>query len=302
MYVQSENIITAYAKVNLNLEVLNLREDGYHNIFSVMAHIELNDLLKLDKFVIKEFSGIEINIKPTEGSFSNIIEELPVEENLIFKAAQELSVKLNKTFQANFSICKNIPAGAGLGGGSADAAAALTLLYKAMDIPFLDIMDLAANIGADAPFALCEGAAICEGIGEKITQLAVTLPHFVLLINNGDHIDTRWAYKTLNRSSEFNIDDDYIIQKKEKIQKAFNAKKWNDFFDLCTNDFEENVFNKYPKIAFAKEELIKNGADFSIMTGSGSTMIGLFSDEDRANIVFEKMRNTNKWVYLTKFV
>jgi len=305
MYAQLENKVTAYAKVNLNLEVLNLRNDGYHNIFSIMAHINLNDLLKLDKFVIKEFSGIEIDIKPMDhikGSFSNIIEDLPVEKNLIFKAAQKLSVKLNKAFEAKFSICKNIPAGAGLGGGSTDAVAALVLLCGAMDVSLSDIMDLAANIGADVPFALCQGTAICEGIGEQITQLPAILPHFVLLVNDGYHIDTKWAYEKLNRNTEYKVDEAKSFQKKERIQKAFNDKKWNNFFDLCTNDFEENVFKEYPKIASVKEKLAEYGADFSIMTGSGSTMIGLFSDEDKANIVAEKMRNTNKWVYLTKFV
>ena len=301
MCVKLENVITAYAKVNLHLEVLNLRNDSYHNIFSVMAHIGLNDLLKLDKFVIiKKFNGIEIDIKPLKGSFSSIIEELPVEKNLIFKAAQKLSTKLNKSFKADFSISKNIPAGAGLGGGSADAAAALVLLCNSMGVSLSDCMDF--NIGADVPFALCKGTAICEGIGEQITQLPIVLPHFVLLVNDGYHIDTKWAYEELNRSTNFKVDESEIMQKKEEIQKAFNDKKWNIFFDLCTNDFEEKVFYKYPKLAFIKEKLMEYGADFSIMTGSGSTIIGLFSNEDKANIVAEKMRNKNKWVYLTKFV
>ena len=165
-----ENIIKAYAKINLHLEILNKREDGYHNILSIMAKTELFDLLKLEKINLYDKKAIEtkVSIKNSGGIFKDEIDKIPENDNLITKAVLSYLDKINKSAEIEFSITKNIPTGAGLGGGSSDAASALKILNKnIMGLNDEELFDIGKKIGADVPYCLVNTPAICEGIGER---------------------------------------------------------------------------------------------------------------------------------------
>ncbi len=162
--------IRAHAKVNLHLEVLNRRDDGYHNIFSLMASVALHDLLKLEESSARELSGgidIAVAVKNNGGIHGSVIDSIPAHENLIARAATLYYERAGMNGKAVFSIEKNIPAGAGLGGGSSDAAAALKLLNGRLG-KFRDdeLAEMGSKIGADIPYCLHGGFAIGRGIGE----------------------------------------------------------------------------------------------------------------------------------------
>lgn len=287
----------AFAKINLSLEVLGKRMDGYHDILSTMASVEMHDLLKLKQ--IKKTNG-QINISiDVSGKYKSIFDEIDLKNNLIYKAAEKYCENCSFGFDAKLYLEKNIPSGAGLGGGSADAAAMLRILNKMFELYSPEQLNrIASVVGADVPFCLMNGIAICEGIGEIILPLDVNLNYFVVIANDGIHIDTKKAYKMLDANLTKNYD---IFNKKSKLIAQLNKGILDGNYQCFINDFESVVFNGHISIKDLKTFFVQNDADFSLMSGSGSSVYGLYSELEKAQIVCEKLKTKCRNVFLTGF-
>jgi len=290
----------AHAKLNLHLEVLNKRSDGYHNLISIMSLVALSDLLKLENLVVESNSDIHIKMNTVTGQYSGIITSMSVSDNLIAKAAQKYLERAELGGELVFSIEKNIPHGAGLGGGSADAAAMLRILDKKLGILSKEeVLDIAKELGADVPFCYQGGMALCEGIGEIISHIDLKdndFPHIVIA-NDGTQVNTGEAYSSLNRDLEINHEN---MSKKEKLIDCLkgNVENWkNTFF----NDFESPVFTTHPHLKDLKDEMITCKSDFTMMSGSGSSIIGFFRSLKDANKAVLHFKSQNIGVFLTEF-
>ncbi|HNX24695.1 MAG TPA: 4-(cytidine 5'-diphospho)-2-C-methyl-D-erythritol kinase [Spirochaetota bacterium] len=289
----------SYAKINIHLEVLNRRSDNYHNLFSLFAEVDLCDLLKLEDYTLSNNSGeVSVEILNNGGDFSSIVEEIPVEKNLITIAVKKYMASIGRGGHFIFSITKNIPSGAGMGGGSSNAAAALKIVSGVLEREIDDeLRNSASSTGSDVPFFLEGGFAFVEGRGELVSRLDFNDESFILLVNNGIHINTGSAYNSLKRAV---FDTVINCSDRKRIISEGIARK-QDWKNLFKNDFETGIFSSYPQIGFIKENLYDYGAFFASMTGSGSTVFGLFSDEYSAKNVQKILENDGNRVYFTKF-
>lgn len=296
--IPEKYIIKSCAKVNLHLEVLNKREDHYHDIFSLMAELELSDLLKLESFSLKGTRDrVSVEIINNGGLCSSVTDEVPAGKNLITVAVKNYMSQKGIGGDFRFGIEKNIPSGAGLGGGSSNAAAALIAVARALGNDIDDDMRRAASMtGSDVPFFLCGGFAFVEGRGDIVYSLDYEDPSFVLLVNNGIHIDTGVAYKNLNRATD--ITAECSERRKNIYGKIFTRSDWKMLF---RNDFEKIIFGLYPELASLKEKMYNLNSFFSAMSGSGSTVFGLFEDRGEALFAQSELEKEGNNVYFTKF-
>lgn len=284
---------TACAKVNLHLEVLNRRDNGYHNIFSLMVSADACDLLQLEELEISpENIPVRISILPRGGTHEWLMSTVPQQENLIVQAAKAYFAKAGIRGSVVIGVQKNIPAGAGLGGGSSDAAATLRLLNSQMHY-FKDeeLLKLASTIGADVPYCLLGGYAICEGIGDVVVPLEGRLRYRVLIVQKNLHISTRQAYEALGRQTGYHVSLNEIEQKKKIFEEGVRKGDIGIFKDVLKNDFEEFAFRNFPELEGFKKQLNNCGADYATMTGSGSNIVGIFSDYEalrRAEKLFQE--------------
>lgn len=253
--------ITAPAKINLGLEVLYRRPDSYHEINTIFIRTCLQDELT---FSLKE-ENITIQMSP------NL--DLEQKNNLIFKAAELLKQNFNIRKGVDILVNKKIPSGAGLGGGSSDAASTLLALNKLWEINCSEneLSEIALQLGSDVPYFLKEGAAFAQGRGEKLEYFDYQLNCPILLVNPNIHIPTPWAFNELNRSTGKKQGTNF----KSLLEKNI---PFDDFGQYFKNDFEEVVFKQYPEIERIKAIMLKNGATFASLSGSGSTIYGLYRD------------------------
>lgn len=268
--------VRANAKINLHLEVLGTREDGFHDIKSVFHKISLAD---------------ELLVKPFSNECRCIIHSPKLkleEENTLTKAYLFFSEKTGIKSGVEVFLLKNIPVGAGLGGGSSDAAAllkALNCLFKC-GLSKEILQAIALNVGSDVPFFLEEApAAFVSGRGEKIEPFSADKCFGVLVVPD-IFSSTGKAYKLL--------DSFYEKNRKESLENPciFCGK---DFCEMpFFNSFEKPLFEVFPQIAEIKKVLIKNGADFAMMSGSGSAVYGLYkSEKTAAQAYFELAKQWN---------
>jgi 4-diphosphocytidyl-2-C-methyl-D-erythritol kinase len=295
----------AHAKVNLHLEVLQAREDGYHNLLSVMASVGLYDLLKLDEFELSTgpSGDVDVTIITKGGRQRAVFDKVPVEKNLITKAVNAYCRRIGKTARIVVSVEKNIPAGGGLGGGSSDAAAMLRLLERVIGPVGEEVLySIAESIGADVPFCLKGGIALCEGKGEIIETLDPIGGYTVLIANDGTHVDTGAAYRMIDglRADGWKSRD--VRETKTELKRIFKSGVLADLNRTASNDFEIPVFAAYPQISRLKDMVRDCGAVFSTMTGSGSTVIGLFDDDHSAQQAGEYLKSKAVQVELAGFV
>jgi 4-diphosphocytidyl-2-C-methyl-D-erythritol kinase len=255
--------LQSYAKINLGLQVLYKRKDGFHNINTVFAKIDL-----ADEILITQNDKLAVHTFPDLG--------IPQEENLVYKAATKLAKRLHiNTDLPEILIKKEIPTGAGLGGGSSNAAYAMLglLHYWNKQNRIKEPKIIAPMIGSDVPFFLEEGWAIGKGKGEILEHFEFDLPYQILIINPGIHINTGLAYKSLNRNDKPLPSLNY----KSLLSKAKeNPSLFKEYF---INDFEKPAFEEHPILLDIKNDLYDKGAIYASMSGSGSTMYGLFEKE-----------------------
>ncbi|MFA7626556.1 MAG: 4-(cytidine 5'-diphospho)-2-C-methyl-D-erythritol kinase [Candidatus Kapaibacterium sp.] len=253
----------AYSKINLGLQVLNQREDGYHNINTVFCLINLYD--EIDFFPSDK---IEIITTPDLG--------IKQENNLIYKAGEIFfrEFHVNGGFRA--IIKKNIPTGSGLGGGSSDASTtviALNRMYKTAGA-FNSLKRIVNQVGSDCTFFLSGyRLAAATGRGEILRCMHTQLSFNIIIVNPGIPISTAQTYRLLNRGTEpiEEVDFTSIINDFANEPAKYNGKIFNDF--------EEHIFRQHPEIENIKNKLYQIGADFALMSGSGSTVFGLFKKD-----------------------
>lgn len=257
--------ISSFAKINLALSVLGRRTDGYHEIQTVFQTVDLGD-------------GIEFRPSPQIEVLCENLPEIRQEDNLVWKAAGLLASAGGTEQGASITIHKTIPAGAGLGGGSSNAAAALLGLRRFWNLPLSDseLCALAESLGSDVPFFLHGGTALGEGRGEKIRQLPDFPPRHLVIIFPGIPVSTAEAYRSLNLGLTSCLED---LRIQHFIgQGQADATSLTGIF----NDFEASILTAYPAIAEAKIFLEKRGATATLLSGSGSSVFGFFSDEESA--------------------
>lgn len=251
----------AIAKINLGLEVLNKRADNYHNLNTVFY--SLHNLY--DEIIFERNDNEKVNIQ------SNI-PELDGKDNLIYTAIRKIERKVKKKIGLNITLTKNIPMGAGLGGGSSDAACtinAVDQIYE-LGLSYNEKLILAQAVGSDVPFFLQDGAAIGRSRGETLTYFDYTIPYQIVIISPKIHVSTPTAYAELDRdSSPRNMVDFKQILDKSKDNPSLMKS-------MIFNDFEKPIFTKYPDIKEIKLNMYREGAIFSLMSGSGSSVFGFF--------------------------
>ncbi len=289
--------------------MLNKRQDGYHNILSVMAQLDLFDLLKLKHIRVSDRNGgLAVDIQADGGDFAGILGSVPVDENLIAKASRAYFNAIGKSGEVSFSIRKNIPAGAGLGGGSSDAAAALVMLNEHFEDAFGeklnrgDLARLGAGIGADVPFCLAGGMAICEGVGEIMEPVMNGLRHRALIAFGGVQVSTAQAYRSLGRGTENVYSPEELARRRELLRECLSRGDVVRLKALARNDFEIPVFAAHPGLPEIKQLMYGAGADFTIMTGSGSGMMGLFGDRGEERRAARALRAMGAAVFAASFV
>ncbi len=259
-------IIRAPAKLNLYLRLIGRREDGYHDIVSIMVPIDVYDKISLEEI------GSGIRVECTDPS-------LPQDErNLAFQAATSYLNAAGIRKGIHIKIYKNIPIAAGLGGGSSDAAAVLkglNMMYGRLSQD--ELLRLGRDIGADVPFFLYEGPCLAKGIGDILEPLPNRLLHFVL-VTPPIHVSTAWVYQQY--SFKFGL---------TKIEQSSIKKKWQDgdIDALLKNDLEKVTITHFPIIKEIKEFLIRQHAKGVLMSGSGPTVFGIFGSEEEARRVVE---------------
>ncbi|MBL4654287.1 MAG: 4-(cytidine 5'-diphospho)-2-C-methyl-D-erythritol kinase [Bacteroidia bacterium] len=250
------------AKINIGLNIISKRSDGFHDIESIFYPIQLNDVLEilecseqLEQKVAFSSSGIDI---PGE-----------IQDNLCVKAYGLLDEKYNLP-PVKIHLHKVIPIGAGLGGGSSDGAFAINMIDKLFDLRLVlsEKLDLAIRLGSDCSFFIENRPAFASGRGEVLQNIDLNFnEHKMVLINSNIYVDTADAYSS-------------IIPKQPNfsLQEIFNCpvNEWNG---KVVNDFEESVFSKYPEIGSIKAQLYEVGAVYASMSGSGSSVFGIFDKE-----------------------
>lgn len=278
--------LKALAKINLGLDVVRRREDGYHEVRMIMQTIYLYDRLDIKR--TKE-SGIQIQ---TNLSF------LPVNENnLIYKAAKLLMDEFSITDGVSVKLDKRIPVAAGMAGGSTDAAAMLFGMNRLFSLGLTkrQLMERGVQIGADVPYCIMRGTALAEGIGEELSPLPPMVKCPVLIAKPSISVSTKFVYQNLK------LDDTTVHPDIDLLIEDIKSKNLYDIAAHMGNVLETVTIPNYPVIDGIKKHMLSHGAVGAMMSGSGPTVFGLFDDEDTAKKAYKAMRSSHlaRQVYLT---
>lgn len=278
--------LKALAKINLGLDVVRRREDGYHEVRMIMQTIQLYDRLDIKR---TQEPGIQIQ---TNLSF------LPVNENnLIYKAAKLLMDEFSITDGVSVKLDKRIPVAAGMAGGSTDAAAMLIGVNRLFSLGLTkrELMERGVQIGADVPYCIMRGTALAEGIGEALSPLPPMVKCPVLIAKPSISVSTKFVYQNLK------LDDTTIHPDIDRLIDDIKAKNLHDIAAHMGNVLETVTIPNYPVIDEIKKHMLSNGAVGAMMSGSGPTVFGLFDDEDTAKKAYKAMRSSHlaRQVYRT---
>lgn len=262
------------AKVNLFLKVLSKRPDGYHEILSLMQPVSLYDELTVE---VEEGDGIVVSADHAGVPGGK--------DNLAYRAADLVLRETGLKRKVSIFIGKRIPVGAGLGGGSSNAATVLMGLNSFLGSPVKEqrLMELGASIGSDVPFFILKTPAIATGRGEVLKR--VKLPRYgYVLVNPGFHVSTAWAYNNLDLTKK--PEDNILMYSEETLGSVHDIK------DFLQNDLEAVTAGRYPEISAIKGALVEAGALGSLMSGSGPTVFGVFSETGKAEEAFQRLKGT----------
>lgn len=255
--------LRAMAKINLGLDVIRKREDGYHEVRMIMQTIQMYDVLEIRK---KSIPGI------------SLVTNLPYipsdERNLVYKAAKLLMDEFHIQEGLSMKLDKSVPVAAGMAGGSSDAAAAFVGVNRLFNLGLSeqDLMKRAVQVGADVPYCIMRGTALAEGIGEKLTGLVQIPKCYVLVGKPGVNVSTRLAYENLKLAG---------IARHPDIDGMIADIEKQDLYGMVSkmeNVFEPGIVAKYPVIQEIKDLMEANGALKAVMSGSGPTVFGIFDD------------------------
>ena len=268
----------AYGKVNLGLDVVGRRPDGYHLVRMVMQTVDVCD----DIVVRKGHAGSGLSLSCDHP-------EVPADErNLAWKAAMLVCRKYGIEPSFSITITKRIPAAAGMAGGSTDGAAVILALNELLELHMtMDEMDeIALQLGADVPFCLRRGTYLAEGIGEKLTKLPDLAPCSMVIVKPPFGVSTPWAYKALDEYLGSVPESGAAHPDIDLLMKALDRKDVSDIAAHMGNILESVVTREYPEILEIKKRLTDKGAVKALMSGSGPTVFGIFTDDKAAQEAF----------------
>ena len=279
--------LRALAKINLGLDVVRKREDGYHEVRMIMQTIQMYDLLKIDKC---SEPGIHLTTN---------LPYVPCDErNLVYKAAKLLMDEFEIRQGVIMNLKKFIPVSAGMAGGSSDAAAALVGMNRlfGLKLSMKDLMKRGVTIGADVPYCIMRGTALAEGIGEILTPLSPVPFCYILIGKPGINVSTKTAYENLNLSQ---------IQQHPRIDsmiEAIQAQDLREMAGLMENVFEPGIIREYPVVQNIKDLMLEGGAFNAMMSGSGPTVFGIFDSRRKMEKTAQQLRESHlaKTVFATK--
>ena len=268
----SRSAVTVFApaKVNLILRVLDRRADGFHNLLSLMQTVGLEDSV-----TIRPASGhSEIRLQCDSATLS------VDRTNLVYRAAAAVLAQAPHTIGLDIRLAKRIPMGAGLGGGSSDAAATILGINRLLNLewPAARMAEIGQTLGSDVPFFFHAPAAVVAGRGEQVKPIDVAGSRWVVLVNPGFPVETKWAYQQLSTTRQS------VVPLSERCsQLEFRSRiSWDDVTGLASNDFEGPVFEAHPVLRQIKTDLLNGGAQLALLSGSGATVFGIFPDESGA--------------------
>ena len=296
----------APAKINLFLDVIRKREDGYHDLGTVFQTVDAGDTVEA---TLREDGEIHLTY--------NEPQNYPLESDLVFKAAKALKEFAKSPLGADIHLTKVMPLGAGLGGGSADAAATLRLLNSLwnLNLPFETLESIGARLGADVPFLVRGGTAFAEGIGERLTFVEpLDLPEgaALLIATPLDSVPTKDAYAGVPKSGPDRWEQ-YKAAWESQVRVALCGEpvaepvSANDTFvllvnpDLCFNAFEISVFPTHPLVAEMKQKFIELGAEVALMSGSGASVFGIFKTKELAEKAAAALKPISRYQTVTQF-
>lgn len=260
--------LKARAKINLSLDVVRRREDGYHEVKMIMQTVDLYDKLKIRK---REEPGIKITTNATD---------IPVnEDNLIYKTAKMMMENYQIQQGIDIYLKKVIPVAAGMAGGSTDAAAAFVGINELFElqIPKEELMKMAVKIGADVPYCIMGGTALSEGIGEILTPLPNPPQCYLVIAKPDIYVSTKYVYENL-RANELKHHPDI-----DAMAASIKEKNLKKMTHLMENVLENVTVAEYPIIEEIKDTMKRCGALNALMSGSGPTVFGIFESEENAN-------------------
>lgn len=267
--------LKAPAKVNYLLDVIRRRPDGYHELRMVMQRINLCDEI-----------SITLTDSPTLAVTCgrNGVPDGP--DNIAWKAARTMLDISGSKIGANISITKNIPVAAGLGGGSSDAASVLMGLNELLKLSLTDnrLMEIGVTLGADVPFFIFKKTALAEGIGDKLSAMPVMPKVWILVINPGVHVSTAWVYRSLELTNQKVL---------STLPQFYRTAE--DICSIFNNDLESVTIPAFPVIADIKKLMIQHGSTGSMMSGSGSTVFGIFSNKAEAENAAKQITSGTDW-------
>lgn len=259
--------IFAPAKVNLILRILDRRADGFHNLWSLMQTVGLEDEIAI------QCSPHHADIKLQCDSLSLSTDQT----NLVYRAAAAVLQHSGLKVGVEIALIKRIPMGAGLGGGSSDAAATIIGLNRLLNLGWsvMKMAQVGQMLGSDVPFFFFAPSATVTGRGEQVNAIRVTGSRWVVLVNPGFPVETKWAYQQLSatRSVVQPLSDTHA-----RLGRAIHLS-WEQVIDVAENDFEIPVFNAHPVLRELKQQLLTEGAEVALLSGSGATIFGVFKNE-----------------------
>lgn len=271
--------VNAPAKINLYLDVMDRRSDGYHNIKSVMQTVSLSDRVTVKK-------SDKITLRCSDPS-------LPCDEkNLAYKAALLFFEETGIDGGCEITVEKNIPVAGGLAGGSTDAAAVLKALNSIYSDPITEdtLIALSAKIGADVPFCLMGGCALCTGIGEELIKLDTKFSMPLVIARDGEGVSTPKGYAMLDEKYKETLSEDFGSL--DSVISALSANDRETLFSSAYNIFEEVILPTHSKAKYLKNSLISLGAAFTMMSGSGPSVFAFFESDEKAEAAASALRET----------
>ena len=294
--------LKAYAKINLSLDVVRRRPDGYHDVKMIMQTVDLYDVIMMEKVE----SGIHTTVEmgksfaadSTKENAGNVSEELPADENnLIYKAAKLVMDRKNITEGVKIHLQKNIPIAAGMAGGSTDAAAVFRGMNQLFSLGMSteELKEMAVKIGADVPYCIEGGTQLSEGIGEILTPIQ-GIPDFYLLIAKPDiSVSTKYVYENLHLeelSSHPDVDG---------MAEAIKNGSLDGIVSRLENVLESVTVKKYPVIGEICAFMKQHGAENALMSGSGPTVFGIYTEKQSAEEAAELLKKENlaKQIFVT---
>ncbi|MHC9061602.1 4-(cytidine 5'-diphospho)-2-C-methyl-D-erythritol kinase [Nitrospira sp. CMX1] len=262
--------VLAPAKVNLVLRILDRRPDGYHNLWSLMQTVKVEDEITIG------LSGSHsmITLRCDDPSLKTD------DSNLVYRAAVAVMEQSGRIEGVDITLAKRIPMGAGLGGGSSDAAATIIGLNRLLNLGWSEekMAHIGQTLGSDVPFFFFAPSATVAGRGEHVAPVRIKGTRWVVLVNPGFPVETKWAYQQLsvNRSGVLPLAQSHAMleQTSELV--------WEQVLEVAENDFEVPVFRAYPMLGEIKHRLLALKAEAALLSGSGATVFGVFRDEAKA--------------------